>query len=278
MPRRHHYRCEATSIQGFIKQFAVTYVGRCRCFFYVTGVVSQRLSPAEHDRRMIAKYGLNISRFTRSRRKRAGHAPVHYLRYGDFWVLLCGAGRHKFFELQAGYDRETGQRISQYSDIRQKPAKVWFDWRGERLAYSIAYANGKARVQIERSSYLQLKAYFLDRATKASVAELIDCFWQVPFEPYGRVIQQLFCIKRAVDRARKTAGLSSPLPNEAIPTRRRPVCVFESQSARSGSPHPNLHAQDVRLGRRTSGNTVTVNAYRKEINDGSLSINKSQEQ
>ena len=238
MPKSSRYRCEAKSLEGFIKQLAVTYVGRCHCFFYVTGTVSPRLSPAEHDQRMISKYGLAISRFTRSRRKRAGHAPAHYLRYGEFWVLLCGLGTHAFFDLHTTNDSQ-GNRVTQFQDVRQTPLKVWFDWRGERLAYSIAYRNGKSRVQIERSSYLQLKAYFLDRATKSSVDQLVDLFWQVPFEPYGRVIQQLFCIKRAVDKVRKTAGRRSPLPNEVIPTRRRPVRVFETESvAKHDVPAP----------------------------------------
>ena len=232
---RQPYRCEATSLQGFIKQLAVTYVGRSRCFFYVTGSVSPRLSPAEHDRRLIDKYSVDISRFTRSRRKRAGIAPVHYLRYGSFWVLLCGKGKHRFFDSHRHFDAGAGDRVPMYRDLRKEPLKVWFDCHGERLAYAISYSNDKARVQIERRSYLVLKSYFVDIATKRSTDELIDAFWRIPFEPYGRVIYQLFCIKRAVDRARKVAGLPGPLPNDAIPTRRRPVTVFEQPATLSPS-------------------------------------------
>ena len=143
---------------------------------------------------MLDKFGLDISRFTRSRRKRAGIAPTHYLRHRNFWVLLCGHGLHKFFEIHRKEDPNTEELVPTYHDIRSKPLNIWFDWDGELLAYSIAHAGGKAKVQIERGSYLRLKTYFVDIATKRSINHLVDAFYHVPYEPYGRVVYQLFCI------------------------------------------------------------------------------------
>ena len=225
------YRCEATSLEGFVKQLAVTYVARSKCFFYVTGTVSPRLLPAQHDRRIVEKYDLNISRFTRSRRKRTGIAAVHYLRYQNFWVLLAGYGTHKFFDLNSQSDPTTGERTPQFRDIRKRPLSVWFNWRREWLAYAIGYSGGKARVGIEQKrSYPRLKAHFVEMSTKRSLAWLIDEFYHIPFEPYGPVLRQLHAIKRAVNRARRIAGISGRVPDEAIPARRRRVCVFDGPS------------------------------------------------
>ena len=222
------YRCEAASIEGLVQQVVSSYLGRAKCFLYVTGTVSPRLNACEHDRRILRKYDLNISRFVRSRRKKLGIAPAHYIRYKDFWLLMCGAtGRHRFFAENSVVDSDSGIVSPLYNDVRKTPIKFWFNWRNERLAYAIGYSGEKARVRIERQSYLNLKAYFLEIATRRSVEQLVDEFWQLPFEPYGGVKYQFFCILRAVNRARKVAGIKSgPVPPEAIPWKRKRLRIF----------------------------------------------------
>ena len=65
------YRCEATSVAGFVQQLAVSYVGR-GYFFYVIGEIPERKDPRVIDQRLIEKYGLGIGKATRARRKSAG--------------------------------------------------------------------------------------------------------------------------------------------------------------------------------------------------------------
>lgn len=77
------YRCVAASVAGFIQQLAVAYVAH-GYWFYVSGVVPDHKDPVDLDRKIIAQYGLNISKWTRARRKQAGLANVQYLRYGRF--------------------------------------------------------------------------------------------------------------------------------------------------------------------------------------------------
>ena len=90
------YKWEATTLEGFVQQLAVGYVAR-RYFFYVTGSVPQRLDAGEHDCRMLAKFEVARSKWSRYRRRqRSGPdgkrlANVHYLRYRNFWVLLASA-------------------------------------------------------------------------------------------------------------------------------------------------------------------------------------------
>src|SRR5262245_28604079 len=95
------YRWEATTLEGFVQQLAVAYVAR-GYFFYVTGHVSSRRTAAEHDGRLLSKFDVARSKWSRYRRRRrvgAGGRPlasVQYLRYGKFWVLLATSGEHRF--------------------------------------------------------------------------------------------------------------------------------------------------------------------------------------
>src|SRR5271170_4168257 len=91
------YRCEATSVVGFIQQLAVAYVGR-GYFFYVTGEIPERKDPRGVDDRIIEKYGIAIGKTARARRKAVGLANLQYLRFGRTFVLLATPGRHPFFE------------------------------------------------------------------------------------------------------------------------------------------------------------------------------------
>ena len=71
-PRSPNYKWEATSLEGFIQQLAVAYIAR-RYFFYVSGCVPGRLSTPEHDRRMVKKFDVARSKWSRYRRtKRTG--------------------------------------------------------------------------------------------------------------------------------------------------------------------------------------------------------------
>src|SRR5215210_3660617 len=94
------YRCEVSTIEGFIQQLAVGYVSR-GYFFYVTGRVPCGKDPRFIDQKLIEKYGIDLSPWARARRKRAGMANLQYVRFEDFFVLLATHGRHRFFEEEA---------------------------------------------------------------------------------------------------------------------------------------------------------------------------------
>ena len=97
------YKWNATTLEGFIQQLAVAYVAR-KYFFYVSGHVPTRRSAAEHDERMLAKFDVARSKWSRYRRRQQRGpdgfplANVQYLRYRNFWVLLATAGHHRFFD------------------------------------------------------------------------------------------------------------------------------------------------------------------------------------
>src|SRR5262245_35682664 len=91
------YRAEVSSVAGFVQQLAVCYVGK-GYWFYVAGRVPQRKAPEAVDAKLISRYGIDISKWTRARRKLAGSANLQYLRHGRYFVLLSTHGRHIFFD------------------------------------------------------------------------------------------------------------------------------------------------------------------------------------
>lgn len=220
-----NYKWEATTLEGFIQQLAVAYIAR-RYFFYVTGRVPQRLAALEHDRRLLQKFDVARSKWSRYRRtKRTGPdgrplANVQYLRYRDFWVLLATSGYHRFFQEHTQPTDAGIANIRQYKDVREAPIVYG--------GYSLGH-NGKASVRISRPAYRELKGHFLKLATAHhSTLRLEREFQRSPFEPYGGVTRQMFAVLRAVNRARRTAGLT-PVPNHCIRIKRKAVKPFAQE-------------------------------------------------
>lgn len=202
------YRCETTSVAGFVQQVAVQYL-RHGYWFYVAGSIPAGKDPRTVDRKLIAKYGVTASSKERTRRKRVGLANLHYIRHDRFFLLMATHGYHRFFEDEAG----------QVRDARRQPIKI--------AGYAISHRSGHACVRIERAEYLQLKAWFLDLACRRSVESLETAFRAVRFVPYAPVRQQLLVAWRAVNRERRLAGYES-VPIESVPWKRRIVRTFET--------------------------------------------------
>lgn len=195
------YRCEATSISGFIQQLAVGYVAR-GYFFYVAGQVPEGKDPRRVDEKLIAKYGIERSKSARARRKALGFANIQYIRYRETFVMLATAGKHEFFLEEAG----------QVCDARKMPIKLF--------GYAISYRGGHPHVRIEHKQYLELKSYFADLAVHRKRETLERGLQSLGFEPYAPVRSQLHSILRLVNRRRKSAGFD-PLPSSCLQTRRR---------------------------------------------------------
>lgn len=202
------YRCEATSVAGFVQQLAVAYVGR-GYVFYVTGEIPERKDPRAVDAKLIEKYGLRIGKATRARRKAAGLANVQYLRYRNHFVLLATPGRHTFFEEERQFIR----------DAREMPIKF--------AGYAISYRSGHPHVRIEETRYRELKAHLSDVAVHRQKKWLEEYFRRLPFEPYAPARSQLHSILRRVNCKRASAQ-QDLLPRSCIRGWRQIVQPFES--------------------------------------------------
>lgn len=193
-----------------MQQLAVAYVQHGH-WFYVTGLVPEHKAPRSVDAKLVDRYGLDVSKWSRARAKATGQASVRYIRHGRFFVIIATKGKHEFFE------RETNIR-----DIRRVPIRF--------AGYSISYRRGvdrhwHASVRIAPDEYLRLKSYLLGLATHRSVDNVVAVFARIPFEPYAQVRRQLLNILRGVNRRRRAAGFE-PIPCSALRLRRRVVRPF----------------------------------------------------
>ena len=221
------YRCEATSVEGFVQQIACAYLGH-GYWWYVTGKVPRHKNPRAVDEKLIQRYEVALSKRMRARRKQLGLANVHYLRHEHFFVLLATAGRHRLFE-------DEKDRVR---DFRKTPLK----FRG----YSISYRSGgrtpsgeidrkwHAHVQMATESYKVERAYFLELALRRSVDILANEFHRIPFEPYAPIRRQLLNILRPVNKKRRQGRLES-VPPTALRLRRRIVRPFTPRNAAPGA-------------------------------------------
>ena len=210
------YRCVATSVAGFVQQLAVGYIAH-GYYFYVRGYIP--------DHKIIAQYAVDLSKWSRSRRKKAGHASVQYLRYGRFYVILATHGEHPFFAAEA----------KQVRDFRKHP--LYF------MGYSVGCRGARgggarhASVRIQRELYQELKAQFRWVAVRWSIEHLGRELRALPYEPYAPVRDQLRGILRAVNRRRRIAGLDL-VPRDALWWRRVPVKPFADAGAEEIAPCP----------------------------------------
>lgn len=201
------YRCRAVLLPAFIQQLAVAYVAR-GYWFYVSGWIPFNKDAETVDRKLIEKYGIDVSKWERARRKRAGLANLHYLRHGRTFVLIATHGQHPFFEEEA----------DQIRDIRRVPFKLG--------GYSVSHRNGHASVRIDQETYRRLKVYLTDLAVRRSAEHMAEEFRMLHFEPYAPVRRQLLNLVRAVNRARKQAGFES-MPVECLRLKRRIYRPFD---------------------------------------------------
>lgn len=199
------YRCVATSVAGFVQQLTVGYVTH-GYWFYVTGLVPDHKDPAEVDRKLIAQYGLDVSKWTRARQKQTGQASVQYLRYDRFFVIVATHGTHSFFTAEG----------KQIHDFRKRPLHF--------MGYAIGCRKGRdgkwhASVRIEREVFREMKQRFAAIAPHRSAEDLCDEFRRIDFEPYAPVRDQIRILLRAANRRRQVASLEL-VPQHVLRLRR----------------------------------------------------------
>ena len=221
------YRCVTPTLEGFVQQLSTGFIAK-GYFFYVTGNIKANQDPRHVDRKIVNKFNVAISKWARYRRKKKRSADgrplanTQYIRHHRFFVLLATPGHHLFFEEHE--TRKNGSRSHQWADVRRRPIVYG--------GYSIGHRNGHTSVRMSRKAYRELKDHFLRIAVNGQREQLEREFMQAPFEPWGGVTRQMFCILRASNRARKSAGLPL-IPNDCVRTRRRqlrPFAEFEFQA------------------------------------------------
>ncbi|MFN0060515.1 MAG: hypothetical protein ACKVX7_18815 [Planctomycetota bacterium] len=189
------YRYEVRAVAGFVQQIATCYL-RHGYRYWVAGTIPEGKDPYEVDRKILQKYGIVVSKEERARRKRNGVSNIQYLRHERFFVLLATRGRHEFFKVEHAKSFE-------HHCLR---------YGGYTISVRRGAVDGRmhAHVAIDELEYRALKRFMAETAAlKWSEDMLRDLFWSSPYLPYAPVRRQMFAVLRAVNRARKSAGLAA---------------------------------------------------------------------
>lgn len=219
------YRYEATSVAGFVQMLAANYLPH-GYWFFVQGFVPDGKDPRLTDEKLLTKYRIRISRDQRARRKRAGLANLHYLRYRQYFVLLATKGHHPFFAEEAKRIRDARQCPILFEGYSLSVRRGGFLKKQDECDNVVADGKYRVRVQIARERFRSLKAYFLDVAVHRRAERITLELWRVPFEPYAPVRRQLLNLLRLINKARGEAGFEK-LSTSVLRYRRMIVKPFE---------------------------------------------------
>lgn len=247
------YQYEVKSIRAFVQRVACEVANR-GYVFYVTGHIPAGRAPEDTDQKLLAAYGLSLSKFQRYRRKSRGIASVQYVRHRRFFVMLATPGQNLWFEREQWPRELRLKRGSRIKDLREEPLR----YAGYQIAVRRSSNTGRdhVSVRIQKDEFLGLKAYFLDIACKRNVENLRWEYANLPFEPYRGVKKQYGTLheRPRIPRRREAAaclvhtrvprsrlprgapGLRSPLQAH-LPSRRR------SSRRRLRTVLPARHAQ-----------------------------------
>ncbi len=217
------YQYKAASIEGAIQLIAASYL-RHGYYWYVTGCIPEGKPADAIDAKLLSKYQIDVSEWERRRRKKAGLANAHYLRFKNWFIILVSDGHHKMKQPSG----QGGEKES-IRDARRYPIKLG--------GYSISYRrNGvastgeepvkwRAHVRIDGKSYTTLKAHFESIAVHRSCENLAQEFAAIPYARYAPIRRQLLNLLRLVNQRRKQHAFE-PLPYTVLNLRRSPVKVY----------------------------------------------------
>ena len=217
------YRCETTSIEAAVQLIAASYL-RHGYYWYVTGSIPESKTPTSVDRKLVAKYGIDITEWQRTRRRKQGLANAHYLRYDHWFILLLSEGHHALRQPAA-----KGGEGEHLKDCRRVPIRIG--------SYSISYRRSgvalprggnvkwHAHVRLDAKTYADLKTRFDAVAVHRSTDNLTAEFAQVGFARYAPIRRQLLNILRRVNERRQRQSYQT-LPHSVLNLRRMPVKVY----------------------------------------------------
>lgn len=221
------YRCATTSVAGFVQQLATAYIGHGYRYYAVRRIPRGKELRGV-DARIVAAYGLALSKWQRSRRRRAGQANAQYIRHGLFAVLIATPpeGGHPFF-----------RECPDYQDIRKRAIR--FAGYSIGCSYSTRTRRWHASVRVEREQFMRMKAYFEEVATKRSTRSLSRELGGLRFEPFAKVARQYLSLLKRVNACRAAAGLEQ-LPESCLRLHRKSILPFETRASSPSTPERML--------------------------------------
>jgi len=218
------YRYEAQSVVAFVQQLASNILAR-GYYFFVTGVIPAGKDPRIIDAKLLAKYRIDVSRQTRARRKLAGQANLHYLRYQRFFILIATHGTHPFFTEEATRIKDARRQSIRFGGYSLAVKQGGFLRKTDEDELPRPDTKFRVRVQIAREEYANMKAFYIDIARRRSTDDLSRELYCVPYEPYAPIRKQLLNILRLVNQERSGVGMEK-IPSTVLRYRREIQKVY----------------------------------------------------
>ena len=223
------YRCVATSTRAWVQQVAVSYIQR-GYHQYVGFWIPKGKDPTAVDRKLIAKYHIDISDSARSWRKRSGLARFQYIRHGRFGLLMIADSgeeegppsvvmpRERLMEVLAHYGADLYR--SRWRELPDDQVMIDFEQEeGVRMkhlyrdaifygGYEIRYRNSHASVRIDARYYEALRTRMLDLARQPDLKPLREAFHELRFQPFAPLKTQLWNLVDELNkyRAKRQVG------------------------------------------------------------------------
>ncbi len=230
------YRYEASSAEAVVQLIAASYL-RHGYYWYITGQIPDRKSPAAVDQKLIDKYGIDVTEWQRARRRQQGLANAQYLRFGHWFIFLLTDGNHA---LRAPASK--GGEGEKIQDFRRIPLR----FHGYSISYrqsGVARTGGgatkwHAHVRIDGDTYAALKAHFNQLAVHRNAEQLALEFASIPFGRYAPVRRQLLNLLRSTNKRRESHAYEL-LPFSVLNMRRVPQKAYretEQVPSSEGSP------------------------------------------
>ena len=229
------YLCEAQSPEAVVQLIAASYL-RHGFYWYVTGSIPAGKDPGGIDRKLIAKYGIDVSEWERRHRKQRGIANAHYLRFERWFILLVSEGHHALKQPAAKGGEGEHLRDCRRSPIRFKGYSISYRRAGVTAAGGSA-TKFHAHVRIDDDNYRKLRDRFVDLAIHRTAETLAHEFGRIPFARYAPIRRQLLNILRVVNERRKQQNFEL-LPHSFLKLKRTPVPVY----VRSETDNQNIQA------------------------------------
>ena len=233
------YLCEAQSPEAVVQLIAASYL-RHGFYWHVTGSIPAGKDPGGIDRKLITKYGIDVSEWERRHRKQRGIANAHYLRFERWFILMVSEGHHALKQ-----PASTGGEGEHLRDCRRTPIRFHGYSISDRRA-GVTAAGGSAtkfhaHVRIDDDTYRMLRDRFVDLAIHRTAETLAHEFGRIPFARYAPIRRQLLNILRAVNERRKQQSFEL-LPHSVLNLKRTPVPVYVRPETDNQGSHTLVEA------------------------------------
>jgi hypothetical protein len=213
---------EAKSQEALIQWLAIHALGRGGCRYWTSVKLGAKhragkrnIDPARIAEKVSKKYDTELSRFQRARRKQNGRSTVRAIRFNRVAYLLATPplNEHKIFHQE------------EMKDLRDYPIHI----AGHSISIKRG-ADGKfhGSARISRKTFLDVRAYFVETATKRSAASIEKELRDLPFQRFQPVKWQLWRILKRVNEARHKQGLE-PIDKACVQIGRKPLKIFKNQ-------------------------------------------------